>query len=116
MTGSLVAPRDDATSATDLEIPYEGDTSFTALSKRMAETLDVAFQNSPQAFDNGQLSAATSRMQRLLREVASIQAPVPAPSPASNSFSQYSDLSSLQLLPVGIVLKMLKLAKGSILL
>ncbi len=89
-----------------------GDTSFNAQSKRMAETLDVAFQNSPQVRDNGQLSAATTQIQRLLREVASAQAPVPAPSPASDSFSQYSDLSSLQLLPVGNVLKMLKLARG----
>ena len=78
----------------------------------MAETLDVAFQNSPQILDNGQLSAATSQMQRLLREVAAAQAPMPAPSPASNSFSQYSDLSSLQPLPAGPVLKMLRMAKG----
>lgn len=78
----------------------------------MAETLDVAFKNSPQALDNGQLSAATSQMQKLLREVATAQAPLSTPSPTSNSFSQYSDLSSLQPLPVGSVLKMLRMAKG----
>lgn len=112
MTNNLSAPGDDSTSATELEIPYEGDTSFTAQSKRIAETLGVAFQTSPQAFENRELSAATSRIHRLLHEVASAQGPTA--SPQSNSFAQYSELSQLPLLPVEVVLKVLRLAKGAL--
>ncbi|KAI9873714.1 MAG: hypothetical protein M1823_007856, partial [Watsoniomyces obsoletus] len=49
-------------------------------------------------------------MQRLLRDLASTQTTAATSSPASSTF-QYSELSSLPLLPADIVLKTLKLAK-----
>lgn len=106
----LAPPRDDSPSTSEAENLYEGDTSFIAQSRLIAETLGSAFQNSPQALENGPRSAATPTIHRLLQELVSFRSPLPNPS--SSAFAQYSDLASLPLLPSEAVLKLLRWAKG----
>jgi hypothetical protein len=101
--------QDGSPSTTDIEIPYEGDSSFAAQTKSIAMTLDSAFRNASKRSTQDQPSATLANIHSLLKDVET-----PRTAPSSTPSGRMGDISSLPVVPVGVVLKILRFSKGQL--
>jgi hypothetical protein len=97
----------------EAEGAFEGESSFVSHSRRITETLGIALStSSPDYLDGANASIDQSLIRKLLHDVADVQPPAhPPKSSPQYSLARYPDVACLQLPPMDVALRLLRLSR-----